>query len=132
MSKPITILRKQIMDTIKRPDFLEKSNSSGISVNDIAWNNSYEILYRMLDCVRSCVLSQKAIDDILISIGESSYELDNILNGKQQLYTWIWIHGMIGAWLDMALELDQFETAANLKKIIDVIYNENVSAYEGE
>lgn len=128
--KPITILRKEIMASIKRPDFLDKGSRNIVTLNDIAWNNTYDILYNLLDCVRTKVLNDKQISEILGSISKASYDLDVTLSGKQLLYLWVWIHSMIQMWLDLACEASEYETASNLKKIIVVIYDNNVSTFE--
>ena len=127
--KPITQLRREAVRSIKRPDFITRGGKY-ISIQDIAWHNMYLILFSFLDCIKSSQLSDRAIESILDEIEKPSKDLDTILNGKQLLYAWVYIHGLVMHWMQTAEELEEYESAYNLKKIVDIIYDNNVSNYE--
>lgn len=121
----ILTLRKEILSEIKRPDFLSSIINS-MTINDLAWNHCYLILFAGLDCVSKKVLSDRQIDAIVSEIDECSNDLEQTVDSKTLLYCWVWLHGQMIAWFDRAVELEEYETAANLKKVITNIYDENI------
>jgi hypothetical protein len=127
--RSITQLRREIVKTIKRPDFMTRGGKY-VSVQDLAWHNMYLILFNILDCIRKTTLTDHAVESILDEIEKPSRDLDQMLSGKQLLYAWIYIHGLLLDWKSRAEELEEYESCQNLQKIIDIIYDNNVSAYE--
>ena len=127
MSKTNTILslRKRILNSIKRPDFLSSIINS-MTINDLAWNHCYLILFAGLDCVSKSILTDKQIDAIIDEIDGAACDLENTIDPKTLLYCWVWLHSNMIDWVDVAIELEEYETAENLRKVITKIYNENI------
>lgn len=120
----ITKLRKACIDSIQRPEFLMTSSKKGKTLSDLAWNKCYLILINSTYCVSGNRLSKASLDDILNSIEIAAAELDVILDKQTLLLAWVWIYGLIHAWLTEAEFLEEYETCSNFKHIIDNIYED--------
>lgn len=123
MENNIKDFKKELLYTIKRPDWLEEQ-SSPLSVKNLAWNGVYNILLLFLDGVNSKTLTKKRVDIIVKHIEATTNELDTFLDEKQLLLCWIFIGEKIESWSKLAVQFEQYETAANLQKILETFYQD--------
>lgn len=114
-------LKREIANTILMPDFLKDWSGSE---SDKGW--AYEIIYQILDlyysAVKREVQTSAFVKRTCFRIDRSSYELQKLLTPNQYLQTWLWIGSIIEVWIDFAVELEEYEVASNLKKILNSEY----------
>lgn len=123
MENQIKDFKKELLYTIKRPDWLEEQ-SSPLSVKNLAWNGVYNILLLFLDAVNEKTLTKKRVEIIVKHIEATTNELDSFLDERQLLLCWIFIGEKIESWSKLAVQWEQYETAANLQKILETFYQD--------
>ncbi len=123
MENNIKEFRKKLLYTINKPDWLE-DNSTPLSFKNLAWNGVYNILLLFLDGVNSKTLTKKRIELIVKHIEATTNELDTFLDERQLLLCWIFVGEKVESWSKLAVEWEQYETAANFQKILETFYQD--------
>ena len=119
----IASFKKNVLQSIYRPDFL-KEESDKPTVKNLAFNGGYNILCLFLDGISKEYLKKKNLNLIVKQIEHITYELDTFLDSKQLLMVWAWIGSEVDIWINLCLELEYYESAANLKKIMETYFND--------
>lgn len=123
MENDIKEFKKALLYSIKKPDWLEDS-SSPLSFKNLAWNGVYNILLLFLDGVNKKTLTKKRIELIVKHIESTTNELDTFLDERQLLLCWIFVGEKVESWSKLAVECEEYETAANLQKILETFYQD--------
>lgn len=120
--RPISIFKKEVMLTIIRPDFLNNTNS--FSTEELSWRHTFNVLHLFLDGVGPRVLSDAKIKYICDFVNAEIEELSKVVDSKQLLMCWLHIGELVEDWVQMALELEEYESASNLMKILEKSCND--------
>lgn len=117
------LFRKALIKSIERPVFLEE-DSDNPTIKNLGWNGVYNILLLFSDAISSNNLPKQKLRLIIKQIEDTTNELDTFLDSKQLLMLWIFIGSEIDAWIELCLQEEYYESAANLKKIMDGYFND--------
>lgn len=110
-------IKKDLLDDIYRPDFL-----NGGEVSDFTWSCINNILSVFINAVSEKILTNRQVNMAIKNIENTAEELDFLANENQVLLSWIYITTMVEKWIETVADLEYFEAASNLKKILDGIY----------
>lgn len=116
--KSLTKVRRFVVNSVKQPQFLLDPTST-LTTKSLAWNGVYNILYLMLDGCTCRLIRKHEIDAIEIEVDRINADLRALVDDKQMLMIWIWIGELVEGWIKFAIENEEYEIAANLKKILD-------------
>lgn len=117
----LSTLRRKIAKSIKQPKFLIDPSST-LSTKNLTWNVVHNILYQFLDGVQPVVLSKSRVKFTCNEICKLSDDLSDVLSDKDIVYTWLFMGETVEEWIEWAIELEEFECAANLKNILSNEY----------
>ena len=112
-------LKSRIADSIKMPHHLYNLSSN---FKDEIIAIAYKILDLHYRGVSEEFLSDSQINRVLSRIQFYSRKLKNICDTANYLQIWLWIGETTGNWLQWSIEEENFETATNLRKIINFEY----------
>ncbi len=114
-------LKTKISHTIYIPDYLRKWKCDN-STKDLATS----ILFEILDCyfkgVTGNYLSNRNVKILCNKIDDLSYEFSQITDPDIYLQNWLFIGQTIELWTDLAISLEEFEVATNLRKLLNNEY----------
>jgi len=113
--KNINILKKICVESIKTPKFI---NDWEPQMSRVVWSLTYNMLISFMDGIQKSVKPEWRCDLISEEIMLISEDISKMVNGKQILIIWLFVGSMIEQWIDEAVELDCFESAENLKRIL--------------
>lgn len=102
-----------------------KVGSAKYDVHSLAYQEAYYMLLTATGLISNKVLTIKELHQIEYDMIMSGNRLGDILKSKELIETWCWIWSAIGYWLSEAIEHEYYETAANLKWIVNRLYENN-------
>jgi hypothetical protein len=108
-------LRKDIATTIYLPKHLTLSTE----VVDIVYN-ILNVIYTY--GVDTDIIPDKLVKEACKDVNSFQDELIDIVSANLHLTIWLWIGETVETWIEMAIKLEEFETATNLKKILECQY----------
>lgn len=111
-------LNERIASTIEIPGFL-KSNKVN---TDIVIDVTYAILDAYFNCVSNDLKSDMDLLKLGLIIDKLSSDLSELANPQTNLQCWLWIGEIVTKWIDIAVDEEEFETAANLRKLLNNEY----------
>jgi hypothetical protein len=114
-------LKLQIGDTVFLPDFVREWNAPG-DTKDRLSHILFEILNFYYCGVTNYFLSNRKIKDTCYEIDELSFEITEITTPHINLQCWLFIGETVEKWIEFALNEEEYETASNLKKILNSEY----------
>lgn len=123
VTKDFLIFKKAIIASIERPEFLQDDTELPTEKN-LAYNGAYNILLLFSDGLSNKNLTKAKIRLIAKQIENVTNELDTFLDSRQLLLTWSFIGSEIDSWIELSLDKEYYESAANLKKIMEAYFNE--------
>jgi hypothetical protein len=96
---------------IVRPDFIP---------DDFRWAATYHILRTYFAyCITEKIIERSIVDIVCEDICFQKEELQSEFDHNDLLIQSLYITSVLEDWLELALELELFETAQNLKNIFD-------------
>lgn len=113
------LLRSKIAETIILPNFLHEYNHE---LKDEIIACSWEMLDIYYKGVRDQLITNSTIKRLCRKIDQCSYNLLQITPPYLHLQIWLWIGETIEKWIEFAVTDEQYEVAANLKKLMDSEY----------
>jgi hypothetical protein len=114
-------LKAKINKTVSTPEFLRQWQGP-VDIKTRLAEIVFEILTEYWSGVDTRVLDNREIKNICFEIDELTYEINEIATPQINLQCWLFIGQTIEDWIDFALADEEFETAANLKKILKSEY----------
>lgn len=117
----ISKLRIFVNNSIIQPNFLIDLGTP-LSVKNLTWNGVENILINYSEGICSTILSQKNIRVICKEIDSIIGEIGSILSERDIITISIWIVELIDKWIEMAIELEEFESAKNLTSLLNNEY----------
>jgi hypothetical protein len=112
------ILKQEIASTILMPDFLYGFRSEH---KDVIVEKTWRILDAYFKCVDVGILSDRKIRFLQRKVWHLSSEITDLTPPHLNLQIWLWIGETIEKWIDFAVVDEEFESAANLKKMLEGI-----------
>lgn len=113
-------LVRQISSTIYVPDFLKDFQHP--HKNDIV-EMTFEILnFYYTSSINPEFLHNRKIKRICKDIDMMSQILCDMAPSEIYLNSWLWIGDTVETWIKMAEQLEEFEVASNLKKVLNSEY----------
>jgi hypothetical protein len=108
---------QQLQEEIAETIFIPKSLTNLITseCTDEIWI-LLNIIYT--SSVHSDLLSDREIFKVQLEIDEQSEVIRSICKPAEFFMIWIWITKTVEKWISSAVKLDEFESAANLKKVL--------------
>jgi len=114
-------LKRKIAETIYVPDYLRKWKSD-VDIKDEVTT----ILFEILDCYFNGVvkefISNRKVKILCFKIDTYSYDFSQLTDGEIYLQNWLFIGQTIELWIQFAIESEEFEVAANLRKLLNNEY----------
>lgn len=126
-SKDFALFKRAVIKSVHRPDFLKEEEEKLIDMpteRNLAWNGAYNILLLFSDGLSASNLSKSKIRLIAKQIESVTNELDIFLTDKQLLLVWSFIGMEVESWIELSLNEEYYESAANLKKIMEAYFND--------
>lgn len=123
--KEIVKFKSALLSNIERPKFLLDEEPTDLPTpRNLAFNGAYNILCLFSDGISKSNLAKAKINLIAKQIENITNEMDIFLDSKQLLLVWSYVGNEIDIWIELAIEREYFETAANLKKIMEAYFND--------
>jgi hypothetical protein len=119
--RPINQLRSFAVKTIKQPEFLIDP-SSPLSVKNLVWNRVHNILYEYMVGITEILISNSRIKQTCEEIQKISDDMSNNISDNDMMYVWLFLGETVESWIEEAIELEEFECASNLKKLLENEY----------
>jgi hypothetical protein len=114
-------LKGKIAETIYVPDYLRKWKCDN-EIKDLATT----ILFEMLDCyfngVQFGFISNRRVKSLCYKIDKLSYDFSQVSDPDIYLQNWLFIGTTVELWIEFAVDLEEFEVAANLRKLLNSEY----------
>lgn len=118
--------RKWAQGLITKPSFMsQKAGSARYDIHSLAFQEAYYMLLTASGLISNKCLTTKELDQIEYDMILSGNRLGDILKSKELIEIWIWIWSAIGYWLSEAIEYEFYETAANIRHIVNKLYENN-------
>jgi len=112
------LLKEEIAKTVQMPDFLyDFQSEQKEEIVDKTW----AILNLYFKCVDVGILNDRKIGYLQRRVWRLSSEITDITPPHMNLQIWLWIGQTIESWIDFAVVDEEFESAANLKKMLEGI-----------
>ena len=128
MTKQMDLLtfRKWSQSIITKPSFLSnKVGSARYDIHSLAYQQAYEMLLTASGLISNKVLTIRELAQIEYDMILCGNKLGDILKSKELIEIWVWVWSAIGYWLSEAIEYEFYETAANIRHIVNKLY-ENI------
>lgn len=108
---------QQLQEEIAETIFLPKSLTNLITseCQDEIWI-LLNIIY--VSCVDVELLSDRKIVKVQLEVDDQSEVIRYLCKPAEFFMIWIWITKTVEKWISSAVKLDEFESAANLKKVL--------------
>ena len=106
-------LKEKIAETIYLPKWI-LANTSDKS-HEIIWS-ILNIIYT--DCIKSSVISNRKATWTVKKLEVEFDSLQDLVKPADYFLIWEWIGTTVQKWLNSAIELEEFETASNLQKVM--------------
>lgn len=119
--RPINQLRSFAVKTIKQPQFLMDPNSP-LSVKNLIWNRVHNILYEYTIGLSEILLSNSRVRQTCEEVQRLNDDMANSVSDEDMMYIWLFLGETVESWIDKAIELEEYETSANLKKLLENDY----------
>lgn len=113
--KNVKYLKDTCTGGIKIPRFI---NDLDPEINRAIWSLTYNILVLFSGGIQKSIKAEWRCDLISDEIMLISEDISKLVDSKEILLIWLFIGNMIEEWIDRAVELDCFESAENLKRIL--------------
>jgi hypothetical protein len=113
--KKMNILRKDCVSSIQQPNFID--NLDPILART-AWSLTYNMVINFTEGLQKSVIPQWRCELISKEIMDISDDLSKLVDDVSLLMIWLFVGETIEDWIDMAISLDCFESAENLKRIL--------------
>lgn len=113
-------LRKEISTTVFVPDFFNTIES--FERREEVVKCHFEIIDNYYQGIKPRFLSNGEVKRLCLKIDHLSYEALQMTPGDIHLLAWLWIGDMVEVWMQMAIELEEFEAATNLRKLLNSEY----------
>jgi|688.fasta_scaffold259121_4 hypothetical protein len=117
MAEQFTLLRRDITESMVTPGFLKNPNLS-LTLRNLSTASINQIYYYLLDAIVTTPLTESDCIKISKDIEEVFDELNMILEPKDVLYIWLHIGDLSEKWIKLAVDREEYEVAANLKKVM--------------
>jgi len=114
-------LKKKIYKTIYMPDFLRAWKCDTES-KDIATAITFEILACYYKAIQPQLMTMIRVRNLCKKIDDLSYDFSQISNSDIYLQNWLFIGQTVESWLEYAVEEEEYEVAANLRKLLNNEY----------
>ena len=108
-------LKRTCVESIKTPKFI---NDWDPEVSRVVWSLTYNMLICFMTGIQKSVKPEWRCDLVSEEIMLISEDISKMVNGKQILIIWLFVGSLIETWIDEAVDLDCFEAAENLKRIL--------------
>jgi len=119
--RPINQLRSFAVKTIKQPGFLLDPNSA-LSIKNLVWNRVHNILYEYMVGLTEILISNSRIKQTCEEVQKLNDDMANSISDNDMMYVWLWIGETVESWIEKAIDLEEFEAASNLKKLLENEY----------
>ncbi len=119
--RPINRLRSFAAKSIKQPEFLLDPNSP-LSIKNLVWNRVHNILYEYMIGLTEILISNSRIKQTCEEVQKLNDDMANSISDNDMMYCWLFIGEVVESWIDKAIELELFESASNLKKLLENEY----------
>ena len=106
-------LKEKIAETIYLPKWILHNLST--ESHDIIWS-ILNIIYT--DCIKSQIISDRKANWTLNKLEKEFDSLQMIVAAPDYFLVWDWIGRTVLKWLNSAIELEEFEAASNLQKVM--------------
>ena len=111
------IMNEELKERIAETIYLPKWISHGMS------DKSHEIIWSILniiytDCIKDSVISNRKATWTVKKLEVEFDSLQEILIAADYFLVWDWIGTTVQKWLNSAIELEEFEAATNLQKVM--------------
>jgi hypothetical protein len=113
--KNVRDLRKICVESITVPKFI---NDFEPEINKIVWALTSSMLSSFMEGIQKSVKPEWRCELISEEIMLISEDISKMVNGKRILIIWLFVGSKVEEWIDSAVELDCFESAENLKRIL--------------
>ncbi len=108
-------LKEEIAETIRLPKYLQTK------VSDEAHTSIWTILNIIYtSCIDDELLSERMTTIYKIDISEEMLNLKDLTLPEDFLISTLWIEKTVRKWLDSCVNHEEFESAYNLKKLMDL------------
>ena len=114
-------LRDKIADTIFIPKYL-KDWKWPLNKKDKAYDLIFEILDVYFTAVTPEFMTERRVKWTCLKIDRLAVELSEVSEAEIYLQDWFFIGQTIEKWLAFAIEEEEFEVAANLRKLMHQEY----------
>lgn len=112
-------LKMRIAGTIEMPNFLYNVDGPD---KDLIIATAFKLLDLHYKGVEAAFMTDEQIRRVLRRVDSYDLKLRAYASPRVCLKTWIWIGQTVGEWINDAIELEEFEVATNLRKIINSEY----------
>jgi hypothetical protein len=119
--RPINQLRSFAVKSIKQPEFLMDPNSP-ISVKNLVWNRVHNILYEYTIGLSEILLTNSRIKQTCEEVQRINDDMANTISENDMMYIWLWLGETVESWIEKAIELEEYESSANLKRLLENEY----------
>lgn len=114
-------LKRLISDTVFVPQHLRDWTQAS-TIKDTSYHIVFEILNVYYMGVTSDLLDNKKVKRLCRKIDRYNHELSELSPPHINLQNWLWIGDTIEKWIDFAVMNEEFEVAANLRKLLNSEY----------
>lgn len=119
--RPINQLRSFVVKSIKQPEFLLDPNSP-LSVKNLVWNRVHNILYEYMVGLSEVTLPNGRIKQTCEEIQRLNDDMANSVSDNDMMYIWLYIGELVESWIEKSIELEEYESSSNLKKLLENEY----------
>ena len=114
--KKMNQLRKDCVSLIEQPSFID--NLDPVTART-TWSLTYNMVINFTEGLQRSVIPQWRCDLISKEIMDISEDLSKLIDETYLLMIWLFIGETIEWWIERAISLDCFESAENLKRILN-------------
>ena len=111
----LNILRIESINDIYKPYFIENLDPI---LSKTTWSLTYNMLINFTEALQTSIIQQWRCDLISREIMDISDDLSKIIDDKIILLIWLFLGEIVEGWIKRAVDLDCFESAENLKRIL--------------
>lgn len=115
LEKKMNELRNQCVASITQPEFMDGLDPI---IARTTWSMTYNIISNFTEGLQKSIIPQWRCDLISGEIMDISDDLSKLINETYLLMVWLFIGETIECWIKKAISLDCFESAENLKRIL--------------
>lgn len=116
-----TNLKVKIADTVFLPQHL-RDWPEDLEIKDCAYHIAFDILNLYYLGISTKFMTNRQIKKTCYGIDSLTYDLAQMSPPHINLLNWIWIGETIEKWIQFCVELEEYEAATNLRKLINSEY----------